>query len=84
MQRYWQRSTAQGRFAVSHLAMQVLFHNAMVLCCADFCTVPCCAVLCCVVLCHVRLLPAVDVLSALQRDPDLVTSVMCNRNLSIW
>lgn len=31
-----------------------------------------------------RLLPAMDVLPALVADPDLVTSVMCNRNLSMW
>lgn len=32
----------------------------------------------------VRLLPAVDVVSALLVDPDIIMQVMCNRNLSLW
>jgi hypothetical protein len=38
-------------------------------------------VCCC---CCRRLLPAVELLSALVLDPDLITQVMCNRNLSLW
>jgi hypothetical protein len=32
----------------------------------------------------IRLLPSVDLLPALQRNPDLASSAMCNRRLSLW
>jgi hypothetical protein len=70
-----------------HLLAASLLRAVSLLSCCDVVLCSCCArrvprraVLCCLV----RLLPCVDVLAAVQRDPDLITSVMCNRNLSIW
>lgn len=71
-----------GARSVAMLCHAVAFEAQHVVCCALI-VVLClhCAVLCCAL---GRLLPSLDVMLALQHDPDLVTSVMCNRNLSIW